>query len=81
MFVIMLDDLLEVYPQHWPISGKNSDIEKLQMQHQHSGTPELIPRSKAQMILRENKPLINVHTGKRDCGAIYEEKIGKGSAV
>ena len=81
MFVIMLDDLLEVYPQHWPISGQNSDIEALRTQQQYSSTPEVIPRSHAQMILRENKSLINVQTGKLDHGAIYEQKTEKESAV
>src|SRR5215471_14930416 len=37
--------------------GRNSDINALRLQSQHTGTAELIPRSKVQMILRENKSL------------------------
>ena len=73
MFVIMLDDLLNVFSHHWPISGRNSDIEVLRQQQQYDGNPELIPRSQIQMMLRENKSLINAKTGEVDSGAIYEE--------
>ena len=81
MFVIMLDDFLEVHLHHWPISVRNSNIDALRLQSQYAGTAELIPRSQVQMILRENKSLINVQTGKLDHGAIYEQNTEKGSAV
>jgi len=77
---IMLDGLLQVYRQHWPISGRNSDINALRLQSQYAGTAELIPRSQVQMILRENKSLINTRTGMVDRGAIYEANDKKGSA-
>jgi len=80
MFVIMLDDFLEVHLHHWPISGRNSDINALRLQSQYAGTAELIPRSQVQMILRENKSLINTKTGMVDRGAIYEANDKKRSA-
>jgi hypothetical protein len=80
VFVIMLDHLLEVFPQHWPVSGRNSDIEVLRKQRQYSGDPEVIPRSQVQMVLLENKSLVNAQTGKPKHEAIYEQKAEKGSA-
>jgi hypothetical protein len=81
MFVIMLDDLLEVHLHHWPISGRNKDLEALRLQTQYSGSAELIPRSQVEMILRENKSLINTKTGMVDRGAIYEANDEKGSVI
>jgi hypothetical protein len=70
-FVIMLDDLLEVYPRYWPISGESNDIEELRDLRQHSGNPKLLPRSEARMQLLEHKSLISSQTGRLDRGAIY----------
>lgn len=71
-FVIMLDDLLEVYLHHWPISAESNNIDELRQARQHSGNPMLIPRSEARMELLENKSLINSQTGRVDHGAIYQ---------
>jgi hypothetical protein len=72
VFVIMLHNLLEVFPQHWPISGRDSDIEALRQQQQYDGSAELVPRSQVHMVRLENKLLINARTGMVDRGAIYE---------
>src|SRR5262249_32142861 len=73
MYVIMLDDLLEVYLEHWPISFRDSDIREVRKQTQYRGDPVLIPRSHVRMIRREDKPLTNAQTGQEHMGAIYEQ--------
>ena len=72
LFVIMLDDLLEVHSRHWPISKEDDNIDQLRSERQHSGNPKLIPRADARMQLLENKSLINSQTGRVDQGAIYQ---------
>jgi hypothetical protein len=74
-FVIMLDDLMEVHPHHWPISGEGESLAEVRLLRQHSGNPKLIPREEVTMQLIENKSLINSQAGNVDPGAIYRPGV------
>jgi hypothetical protein len=70
-FVIMLDNLLEVLPNHWPISEEAATLEEARLKRQHRGNPIVIPRDQLRMRVLENKSLIDAETGRVDHGAIY----------
>jgi hypothetical protein len=59
MFVIMLDDFLEVNMHHWPVSAQSEQKELLRQLQQHDGTPELQSHEAFDMLIKENKSLIN----------------------
>lgn len=71
MYVIMLDYLIAQFPNDWPVSGKNDDIEVLRQQATHDGNPQLIGKNQYSMRKIEPKNLRNVRTGRLDAGSIY----------
>ena len=71
-YVIMLDYLLEVYTHHWPITSQSDSLDALRQERQHDGSPAVVPRSNVQMVLLENKSLINSTNARIDRGAIYK---------
>jgi hypothetical protein len=70
-FIIMLDDELEVFAQHWPIRAQAADIDTLRRQRQFDGNPTLVARASMRVELRENKSLVNARTGRVHTGGIY----------
>ena len=72
MFVIMLDNLVEVHPHHWPLSAEEATLDGIRLRRQHSGNPRTVPRGELSLKIIENKSLINAQTGGVDHGAIYE---------
>lgn len=71
-FAIMLDRLLSVHPNHFPITAQAGSLEDLLLVGQHNGSYGLIPRTSCRAELRTNKDLVNTETGQVDQGAIYE---------
>jgi hypothetical protein len=71
-YVIMLDYLLEVYQHHWPVSARSSNLDSIQQERQHDGSPEVMQKDDFCMIYLENKSLINLVDSRVDKGGIYQ---------
>ena len=71
-YVIMLDYLLEVYQHHWPVSVRSSNLDSIQQERQHDGSPEVMQKDDFCMIYLENKSLINSLDSRVDKGGIYQ---------
>lgn len=71
-FIIMLDDYMDVFPDHWPISGAGDEVAVLRQQRQHDGNPETVPRTAFRTSFVESKALIHTPSGRVDRGGIYE---------
>jgi hypothetical protein len=77
VFAIMLDSLIRVHPQHFPITAQSRDLDELRRITQHAGQFVLIPRGTSSAQLLENKDLINTITGAVDDGAIYRVTVAQ----
>ena len=71
-YVIMLDYLLEVYQHHWPVTARSSNLDSIQQERQHDGSPEVMQKDDFCMIYLENKSLINSVDSRVDKGGIYQ---------
>ncbi len=71
-YVIMLNYLLEVYQHHWPVSARSSNLDSIQQERQHDGSPEVMQKGDFCMIYLENKSLINSVDNRVDKGGIYQ---------
>jgi len=71
-YVIMLDYLLEVYQRHWPVSARSSDLDSIQQERQHDGSPEVVQKGDFCMVYLETKSLINSVDSRVDKGGIYQ---------
>ncbi len=73
--VIMLDYLMAQFPEEWPLSGEDQDLDRLRGQTTHDGNAKRVSRQLYTMSDRlEQKTLKNVRTGRIDAGGIYEAR-------
>jgi hypothetical protein len=73
-YVIMLDYLIAEFPEEWPISGEDQDLNTLRDQASHDGNPKRVSKQLCEMTRLEPKALKNVRTGRSDAGGIYEAR-------
>ena len=71
-YVIMLNYLMAMYPDDWPISGQNPVLAVLRRQTEHDGDPELWSKQDYTMTFVEPKSLKNTKTGQTQAGGIYK---------
>ena len=70
-YVIMLNYLMAMYPNDWPISGQNPVLSELKKQTEHDGNPERWSKQDYTMTFLELKSLKNSITGEIKDGGIY----------
>lgn len=70
-YVIMLNYLMAMYPNDWPISGQNPVLSELRKQTEHDGNPERWSKQDYTMTFLEKKSLKNSITGAIQAGGIY----------